>query len=182
MQQRKILPLALIFILATGLFSCVKDVDFDQAGDISLQPEIQADLLIFEIDQRDFIDPDTNRQRLTIRDTVRLEFLDDDYVQKDLEKVAFSFKFRNTFPQIFSNRILFLSENNRLQHEVIFDTAPGSAGRPEVSEILEIIEPANIHVIKRSIKMVVEITAITNRAPFTGTLNFESKGLYSFQF
>src|SRR5690606_23363550 len=134
MHLRKILPLALILLLASGISSCVKDIDFDQAGDISLQPEIQADLLIFEIDQRDFIDPETNRQRLTIRDTVRLEFLDDDYVQKDLEKVEFSFKYRNTFPQTFSNRILFLSETNQLQHEVVFETAPGKTGSPVVSE------------------------------------------------
>lgn len=182
MHLRKILPLAWVLLLASGISSCVKDIDFDQAGDISLQPKIQADLLIFEIDEKDFIDPDTNRQRLTISDTVRLEFLDDDYVQKDLEMVEFSFKYRNTFPQAFANRILFLSENNQLQHEVIFETTPGNAGRPIVTEIVETIEPAKIHVIKRSIKMVVEIRAITNSAPFTGTLNFESKGLFSFQF
>src|SRR5690606_19213354 len=182
MHLRKILSLALILLLATGISSCVKDIDLDQAGDISLQPEIQADLLIFEVDQKDFIDPDTNLQRLTIRDTVRLEFLDDDYVQKDLENVEFSFKFRNTFPQTFLNRILFLSENNQLQHEIIFETLPGSAGRSVESEFIETIEPARIHVIKRSIKMVVEITAVNNNEPFTGTLNFESKGLFSFQF
>ena len=107
MQLRKKVLLPFLFLLAVGLSSCVKDVDFDQAGDISLQPEIQADLLIFEIDQTDFIDPANNRQRLTIRDTVRLEFLDDDYVQKDLQSAEFSFRYRNTFPQSFSNRIFF---------------------------------------------------------------------------
>ena len=182
MYLRKILPLLLIFFLVMGFTSCVKDVDFDQAGDISLQPDIQASLLIFEVDQRDFIDPDTNLQRLIIRDTVRLEFLDDDYIQKDLEQVEFKFKFRNTFPQTFSNRIQFLSENNGLQHEVNFDTDPGTQGNPVVSEKVEIIGPDRIQVIKRSIKMVVEITAILNDQQFNGKLNFESKGLFSFQF
>ena len=182
MQLRKKVLLPFFFLMAVGLSSCVKDVDFDQAGDISLQPEIQADLLIFEIDQTDFIDPANNRQRLTIRDTVRLEFLDDDYVQKDLQKAEFSFKYRNTFPQSFSNRIFFLSENNRLQYEVTFETMPGTQGSPTVSEVTEVIGPDNIQVIKRSIKMVVEINAVTNNQPFTGTLNFESKGLFSFQF
>lgn len=182
MYLSKIIPLLLLLLLVTGTTSCIKDIDFDQAGDISLQPEIQASLLIFEVDQRDFIDPVTNLQRLVIRDTVRLEFLDDDYIQKDLEKVEFSFKFRNTFPQSFSNRILFLSENNRTQHEVIFDTDPGNSGNPEVSEIIEIIGPDRIHLIKRSIKMAVEIRVNLNDQPFNGKLNFESKGLFSFQF
>lgn len=182
MHLSKILPPVLILLLLTGFTSCVKDIDFDQAGDISLQPEIQASLLIFEVDQRDFVDPETKLQRLIITDTVRLEFLDDDYIQKDLEKVEFSFKYRNSFPQSFSNRILFLSENNNLQHEVNFETAPGSPGNTVVSEKIEIIGPDRIQVIKRSIKMVVEITAVLNDQPFNGKLNFESKGLFSFQF
>ncbi len=182
MYLLKKLQLAIVILLGFGLSSCVKDIDFDQAGDISLQPEIQASMLIFEVDERDFVDPDTKLERLTIRDTVRLEFLDDDYIQKDLEKVEFSFKYTNTFPQSFSNRILFLSENNRLQHEINFETDPGNLGNPVVSEKIEIIGPDRIQVIKRSIKMVVEIKAITNGEPFTGQLNFELKGLFSFQF
>ncbi len=182
MYFSKIIPLVLLLFLTTVTTSCIKDIDFDQAGDISLQPEIQASLLIFEVDEGDFIDPETNSQRLIIRDTVRLEFLDDDYIQKDLEKVEFSFKFRNSFPQSFSNRILFLSENNSLQHEVIFNTDQSNMGNPVVSEKIEIIGPDRIQVIKRSIKMVVEIRVNTNNQPFTGKLNFESKGLFSFQF
>lgn len=182
MYFSKIVPLVLLVFLATVITSCIKDIEFDQAGDISLQPEIQASLLIFEIDQIDFIDPDTDVQRLIIRDTVRLDFLDDDYIQKDLEKVEFSFKYRNTFPQSFSNRILFLSENNNLQHEIYFETFPGNQGNPVVSEKIEIIEQDRIHLIKRSIKMVVEIRANHNELPFSGKLNFESKGLFSFQF
>lgn len=174
--------LAIILLLVFGITSCVKDVDFDQAGDITLQPEIQADMLIFEVDQRDFVDPVTNVERLTIRDTVRLDFLDDDYIQKDLVKVEFSFKYRNTFPQSFTNRIIFLSENNRPQHEVNFDTDPGKQGNPVVSEKIEIIGPDRIHVIQKSIKMVVEIKVMPNDQPFAGELNFESKGLFSFQF
>lgn len=182
MYLRKRIPLALVFLLVIGLSSCVKDIDFDQAGDITMQPEINASILIFEIDQRDFVDPETKIERLIIRDTVRLDFLDDDYIQKDLEKVEFSFKYKNTFPQAFSNRILFLSENNRLQHEIAFDTDPGQQGRPVVTEKIEIIGPDKIQVIKRSIKMVVEIKVIPNGQPFMGELNFESKGLFSFQF
>lgn len=165
-----------------GSVSCIKDVDFDQAGDITMQPEIQTDLLIFEIDQKDFIDPVTNRLRQVIRDTVRLEFLDDSYIQDDLEKVEFSFKYRNTFPQSFSNKISFLSENDRVQHRVDFLIAAGAPGDPAVTEKIDLIGPDRIQIIKRSIKMVVEIEVMPNDQAFTGKLNFESKGLFSFQF
>ncbi len=182
MHRTKVLPVILVFIVITIFPSCVKDIDFDQAGDISLQPAVQASLLIFEVEPRDFINPETNSQKQVIRDTVRLEFLDDSYIQNDLAKVEFRFKFRNTFPQSFSNRILFLSENKLLQHEVVFDTNPGSQGNTVISEKIEIIEPEMIQVIKRSIQMVVEITVNSNDQPFEGKLNFESTGLFYFQF
>lgn len=173
---------ALALFLAFAVVSCVKDVDFDQAGNITLQPEIQADLLIFDIDQKEFVDLETNLPVQVIRDTVRLEFLDDDYIQDDLVKVEFSFRYRNSFPQSFNNKISFLSENDNLQHQVNFVTDGGSQGAPSLTEKIELIELSNINVIKRSIKMVVEIEVISNNEPFIGTLSFESKGLFSFQF
>lgn len=182
MRFKFFLYLASAFLIFMGSVSCIKDVDFDQAGDITMQPEIQTDLLIFEIDQKDFIDPVTNQLRQVIRDTVRLEFLDDSYIQDDLEQVEFSFKYRNTFPQSFSNKIIFLSENNRVQHRVDFLIAAGSPGDPAVTEKIDLIGPDRIQIIKRSIKMVVEIEVMPNDQAFTGKLNFESKGLFSFQF
>ena len=182
MQIKTFIYLASAFLLFMGNISCIKDVDFDQAGEITMQPEIQTDLLIFEIDQKDFVDPVTNQLRQVIRDTVRLEFLDDSYIQDDLEQVEFSFKYRNTFSQSFTNKISFLSENDRLQHQVDFYIAAGSPGDPAVTEKIDLIGPDRIQVIKRSIKMVVEIVVMPNDQPFTGKLNFESKGLFSFQF
>ena len=98
--------LALIFL--AGLVSCVKDVDFDQAGDIALTPEIQTDLVIFEVDEKDFTDPKTSEQKKILRDTVRLEFLDDSYIQENLQSVEFSFRYHNNFPKsIFKRSIYF---------------------------------------------------------------------------
>ena len=182
MRIRFLPYLAYAFLLSMANVSCIKDVDFDQAGDITMQPEIQTDLLIFEIDQKDFVDPATNQSKLIIRDTVRLEFLDDSYIQNDLEKVEFSFKYRNSFPQGFFNKISFLSENNALQHQVSFYIGGGAARNPAVTEKIELILPQRIQVIKNSIKMVVELEVMPGNEPFTGILNFESKGLFSFQF
>lgn len=182
MQMNRSLFLLFSFLLILLSTSCVKDIDFDQAGNISLQPKIQASLLIFQVDQKDFVDPVTQVQRKVIRDTVRLEFLDDDYIQNDLEEVEFKFKFRNTFPQSFSNKISFLDKLDRLQHQVTFFTAAGNPNNAAVSEKIDLIRRDNIHLIKRSFKMVVEVEVLPGNEPFIGTLNFESKGLFSFQF
>jgi len=174
--------LAIAFFIANAMISCIKDVDFDQTQDIALTPELQADLLIFEVDSDDFSHPETGEYMNVIRDTVRLEFLDDDYIQDNLQLVEFSFKWRNSFPQSFSNKISFLSENNRIQHQINNTINPGRQNSVVQTEHIEVIGPDRINVIKNSIKMVVEIEVLQNSTTFEGQLNFASKGLFSFEF
>ena len=172
--------LLVLFIL--GLASCVKDVDLDQAKDIGLKPKLQIDLLIFDVSETDFVDTLTNQQKTIIRDTVRLEFLDDSYVQDDLMEVEFSFKYINSFSRSFHNKISFLSENNSTQHVVEFNINPGDKNKPAVTEVIDLIKFDQIQAIRQTIKMAVEIEALPGNDPFTGELKFQSKGLFSFEF
>ena len=179
---KTILQTLLLFLFALGSNSCVKDVDLDQAKDIALKPKLQIDLLIFDVNEVDFVDTLTNQQKTIIRDTVRLEFLDDSYIQDDLTEVEFSFKYTNSFSQSFHNKISFLSENNSAQHVVEFKINPGDKNNPAVTELIDLIKFDQIKVIRRSIKMAVEIEALPGNGPFTGELKFQSKGLFSFEF
>ncbi len=182
MYFTRFIYLAFTFFIAATMLSCIKDVDFDNTRDIAFTPDIQSDLLIFEVDSDDFTHPTTGAYLNVIRDTVRLEFLDDDYIQDNLQLVEFSFKYRNSFPQSFLNKISFLSENNRLQHQISYPINPGRQNTMVVTEHIEVIGPDRINVIKNSIKMVVEIEVMQNSTTFDGQLNFESKGLFSFEF
>lgn len=172
----------LLLILFLGLTSCVKDVDLDQAGDIRLKPDLQVDLLIFDVEDSDFIDPNSGLSRTVIKDTVRLEFLDDSYIQNDLSKVEFRFRYTNTFSNSFSSRILFLSESNAVQHRVDFIIAGGDKANPVITEKLDFTGEQDIGRIRRTIKMVVEIEVLTGGQPVNGNLQFQSKGLFTFQF
>lgn len=183
MSFLKFAPQALILLLfSVGLHSCVKDVDLNQAKDIGLKPKLQVDLLIFDVNEANFVDPLTNQPKTIIRDTVRLEFLDDSYIQDDLIEVEFSFKYLNSFPQTFRSRISFLSENNSVQHLVEFNIASGDKSNSVVTEVIDLIEFGQIDVIRQSIKMAVEIEAMPDHNPFSGELKFQSKGLFSFEF
>ncbi len=179
---KTILQSLVLFLIALGTISCVKDVDLDQAKDIGLKPKLQIDLLIFDVNEADFVDTLTNQQKTIIRDTVRLEFLDDSYIQDDLMEVEFSFKYINTFSRSFHNKISFLSENNSAQHVVEFNIDAGDKNNPAVTEVIELIKFDQIQEIQRSIKMAVEIQALPGNEPFTGELKFQSKGLFSFEF
>lgn len=160
----------------------MKDVDFDQAEDIRLKPDLQVDLLIFDVEDPDFTEPNSGLPRTIIKDTVRLEFLDDDYIQNDLSKVEFRFRYTNTFSNSFSSRIYFLSETNVLQHQVNFTIAGGDKTAPVITEKLDFTGENDIDRIRRTIKMVVEIEVLSGGQPENGNLLFQSKGLFSFQF
>lgn len=165
-------------MLASG---CVKDIDLNQAEEIGLSPDIDVDLLIYDVEE-DYFQSQTGTFQPIIRDTVRLEFLDDDYIQKDLSEVEFYFKHTNTFPQSFSNTIKFLSNSGREQIVVRYEVAPGSANNPVETDHTEFIEENNINLIRNSIQMVVELEAHPNSEEFKGKLEFASTGLFKFEF
>lgn len=164
------------------LLGCVKDIDLNQREDITLSPDLQIDLLIYEIDQSQFVDPATGNLKTRISDTVRLEFLDDDYIQEDLSSVDFYFRHINTFPRAIDSEIRFLSESNREQFAVNYTIQPGAAGNPVTTEQFELIEEDRINLVRRSIKMVVELEVQPGTAAFEGELDFASKGFFSFEF
>lgn len=173
-----------LLFCAIGVFavSCVKDVDLDQARDISLSPDIQTDLLIYDVTASDFLDPETKEMKQVIRDTVRLEFLDDDYIQNDLTALELNFIHHNSFPQAFDTKVRFLSESNREQFRVEYTVIAGNAEDPATTEITKMVSEDEIEKVKRSIKMVVELEPRTNGKEFAGELQFASKGLFRFQF
>ena len=161
---------------------CVKDVDLDQRDDISLSPDIQIDLLIYDIDQSQFRDSITGNLKTRISDTVRLEFLDDDYIQEDLTSVEFYFRHINTFPRAINSEIRFLSEGNNEQFSVNYTINPGANGNPVTTDQFVFIEEDRINLVRNSIKMVVELEVQPGSETFEGELAFASKGLFSFDF
>ena len=164
------------------LLGCAKDIDLSQREDITLSPELQVDLLIYDIDQSQFEDPNTGNLKTRISDTVRLEFLDDDYIQKDLFSVNFYFRHINTFPREIESEIRFLSESNAEQFSVNYTIKPGANGNPITTEQYELIEEGRINLVRRSIKMVVELEVQPGTSAFEGELDFASKGFFSFEF
>ena len=170
--------LCAICVIAT---SCVKDVDFDQTKNIGLSPDLQTDLLIYDVNE-DYFYSENKEFRSIIRDTVRLEFLDDDYIQDDLSEVEFYFRHINTFPYAFSNTIKFLSLSDGEQFRVEYEIPPGSENNPSEIDHIEYIEEARIGLVRNSIKMVVELEVLTGTEEFKGDLDFASKGLFMFEF
>ena len=159
--------------LLVACFSCVKDVDLDQANEIVLSPEAAVDLIFFDLVASEFTT--VSGSGVTAKDETRLDFLDDDYIQNDLVRADFNFRFTNTFESPLNAIIRFLSPGNGVQHTVVVPIPQGSLEEPAVVDYTEIINEAQITRIRRSIKMSVEVTRHDPSA-VAGSLQLASKG------
>lgn len=164
------------------LTSCIKDVDFSQAEDIILTPDLEVDLIKYQLNQNDFLDSETNAYTPQIRDTVRLEFLNDTYIQESLRYAEFRFRHENRFPYRISSDIQFLSNNNRRQFNVSYEIPAGSMENPSIIDTIIVIERENIGSVRRSIQMATELEILDGGKDINGELDFLSKALYKFEF
>lgn len=167
------------FLLILLFSSCVRDVDLDQYEEIVLPPQAALDLIFFNLSSEDFTGAQNDRLRAT--DVTRLDFLDDDYIQNNLLRADFNFRFTNSFQREFVAVIRLLSEGNVVQHEILIPIPAGTADAPAKVDYTDIINEDQINRVRRSIKVSVEIT--THSGPFVdGELKLESRGFYYFEF
>ena len=163
------------------LASCVRDVDVDQAREIVIPPTVAIDLVYFTIDPSHFHTVGSTGI-MRARDEVRLEFLDDDYIQDGLVRADFNFRYTNTFSQSFRNKITFLSESNRAMHVIKFEIPAGNPDDANIINYTEIIPEEDIEAIRRSIKMVIEIETEPNFEVTEGELQLKSRAFLEFEF
>lgn len=160
-------------------YSCVKDVDLDQYEEIILTPEAALDLIFFTITNEDF--SQTSGGETSAVDQTRLDFLDDEYIQNNLVRADFNFRFTNTFQNQLNATIRFLSTSNSVQHTIVIPIPPGTIDSPGSVDYVETIDRTQINRVRRSIKVLVEIST-PDPVLSEGTLQLESKGFYYFEF
>ena len=162
--------------------SCVKDVDFDQTEDIVIAPKVDLDLIFFSLNTSNFVGAATGNPIAVVRDTTRLEFLDDTFVQENLKEIDFLFRYDNSFSQSFVNRAVFLDEADEVQYEIEFDVTPSINGSTETTTFTQTVAETDLDAIKASIKLLIELTLEPNGDPIDGSLRHQSKALYSLEF
>lgn len=173
-----------LFLIAFSLLSisCVKDVDFEQAAEFATVQRVDLDLIFFNLNTSNFIEAETGEVIPVIRDTTRLEFLDDTFVQENLTAIDFSFQYDNTFSQSFLNRVVFLNEQDEVLYETSFQINPSIDGSLETTQYSEIVVTPELDAIKSSIKMFIELSLEPNGQPIDGTLKHKSKAVYTLEF
>lgn len=162
--------------------SCVKDVDFDQTEEIVLSPQVDLDLVFFDLDTNNFVEVESGDPIPVIRDTTRLEFLDDDFVRDNLRQIDFVFRYDNSFSQVFEHRAHFLNDLDEVQYAVTFDVSASPDGMATTTLFTQTVAEPDLDAIRNSIKMLIELTLVPNGNPIVGELRHQSKAVYSLEF
>lgn len=173
-----------LFLIAIilSLIGCIKDTDFDQIDEVIFTPEIELDLIYFNLDASEFFDTTTSTPRFTVRDTTALEFLDSDDITGSIKKIEFLFDFTNSIPKTFEVDFEFLRTNNSATYNTGTEVAAGSAGSPIQTLFTEDVEGADLNDIARASKVVVSVTIPAADADLNGILTLQSKATYYIEY
>lgn len=172
--------LLLLFLMTYT--SCVSDVDFDQTQDVILTPTAVTDLIFFNLDTSDFENVDSQDVVLTVRDTTRLEFLDDDFIRENLIEITLDFQADNSFGQSLVNRAAFLSSSGEEQYVIEFEINPSQDGSLQRTLFTQVVSQEDIQAISNSNQLANEVTLMTNGASINGELILQSKAVYALEF
>lgn len=176
------IPSFIVFVLCLCIaVSCSSELDFDQADDIVLAPQIDADLVFFTLGTETFINAAIADTTVVVRDTTRLEFLDDSFIRDNIREIEFTFQVDNSFAQSFSNRSVFLNENGIPQYMLAFTIAPSLDGSPVRTSIVEQVDENELEAILNSIQVANEVQLNTNGQFIDGVISLQSKALYSLE-
>ncbi len=172
----------ILFSFFMTYISCVSDVDFDQTQDVVLSPIAVTDLIFFNLDTSDFVNVNTQDVVLTVRDTTRLEFLDDDFIRENLIEITLDFQVDNSFGQSLINRAAFLNNSGQEQYVVEFEIIPSQDGSLQRTLFTQVASQEDIQAISNSNQLANEVTIMTNGASINGELTLQSKAEYVLEF
>ena len=173
----------LAVLLVVVLFSaCVKDTDFDQAEDIAVTPIVELDLIHFDLPAMRFFDTVASSPVLTVRDTTDLEFLNDEEISANLERVEFFFKFTNGIQRSFQVDFQFLSEQNDTTYVSQTTVSQGNTSNPVVTEYIDNVEGTSLEQLTLAEKVVISVTIPSSNANLDGNIKLQSKATYYLEF
>ena len=173
-----------IFLCTLTMFflGCVKDTDFDQLDAVVFTPEIELDLIYFNIDAGEFFDETTNTARFTVRDTTALEFLDSNEITGSIQEIDFLFDFNNAIPRTFEVDFEFLRMDNSATYTTGTVVQPGTTDSPTNTSFTEVVEGEDLNSIESASKVVVSVTIPAADAALNGNLTLQSKATYFIEY
>jgi len=179
MNFKNLLYVFTVILIVQG---CVEDTDFDQVDDVVFTPEIELDLIYFDLNADEFFDATTNTPRLTVSDTTDLEFLDANTITGSIQKIDFFFDFNNAIPRSFEVDFQFLKNDNTITYTTGTNVQAGSVAAPVRTIFTEEVEGPELNDIESASKVVVNVTIPEANETLEGNLTLQSKATYFIEY
>jgi hypothetical protein len=175
--------LKLFFLLTFTLLcvSCFEDTDFNQANEVVVRPEIELDLIYFNLEASKFYDYTNNTEILVIKDTTDLDFLGGNDITDILKGADFFFEFTNSIPRGFNVSFDFLNQADVSKYLMQTTVASGNQDAPVVSYFVQSLDEPQIKELTKAKKVLVTVTIPSSSQDLSGVLNLQSKTTYYLQ-
>lgn len=176
------LGLCILFCIS----SCIKDVDFSQAENLSISPALEVSVLHFEEPASTFLDND-GLELITVTDSVNIEIFSDDFVVNNLIKADFTFETTNTINRAYDAQIDFYNDLYELQHTFNFGVGASTNNQEVVVEYIEVFEGLELEALKTTTNLVLTLTLHPSTDGSTldensfGNLELKSKASFYFE-
>ncbi len=165
--------------------ACIKDVDFEQAENLSITPVLEVSLIHFEEPAHRFID-ENGVELITAKDSVNIEIFSDQFVVDNLIKADFLFEATNTINRAYEVEIDFYDDLYQLQHSFSFGVGASTNNQAIVVEYVEVFEGQELEALKTTTNLVLTLTLqpssdgsiLTDDSP--GNLKLRSKASFYF--
>jgi len=173
----------LFFLLTYTLLcvSCFEDTDFNQANELVVRPEIELDLIYFNLEASKFYDYTNNTEILVIKDTTDLDFLGGNDITDILKGADFFFEFTNSIPRGFNVSFDFLNQADVSKYLMQTTVASGNQDAPVVSYFVQSLDEPQIKELTKAKKVLVTVTIPSSSQDLSGVLNLQSKTTYYLQ-
>jgi hypothetical protein len=171
--------------VAVIMSSCIKDVDFDQADDLTLTPVITSSIVYAEVEASRF--SENGMELETVTDSLaNIEIFENDFIIDNLVRAELVFEATNSINRTFGLQIDFLNAVDELEHTLSFDASPSPTGNTIVTTYTEVFEDMSLDALKMKTKMAVTLRLYPSNDGSSldenalGNIILKSKGLFYF--
>ncbi|WP_111682095.1 hypothetical protein [Winogradskyella tangerina] len=183
MLNSKLNYIVCFFILILTCTSCVKDVDFNQAENLTLTPIVAASVVYTDVEASRFSENGTEIE--TVRDSIaNIEIFTEQFVIDNLVRTDLVFEVTNSIDRSFELDVEFLDESDTLLDVFTFEALPSNGSNEVITMVTEVYENERLEALKQTTKLVITLRLLpssdgsTLNENSTGRIILKSKGLF----
>lgn len=179
MQKQIIKYSFFVITICLILFSCTKEIDFEQADDFEISPVIESSLIFFDEPASRFLV--NNTQIIPIKDSIEIDLFNNDFIVDNLIKADFVFEATNSINKTFQVRVDLINDTGQPLHTFTILALPSTDGSDVLSNHVEVFEGATLVALKSTTKLVFTLSLLSGESinqTTLGRIKLRSKAVF----